>query len=692
MKRTLLAALLIIFTTLSSANAQSTLYGLTNTNAVFSIKNVNNPYAITGPYAVTGIVSGQVLVGLGVRTGNGQLYALGYDSVAATAELYIISRGGTTYYATAVSGALASVSLGLTNNIAFHFVPTMDNQIRIVGRNGNNYIMNADNGTVSYTGTSGLSFAADDLRAGVGVLAATAYTNNFYGSDVTSEVGYDALNNVLVTFGTSNFSNGFNIATNSMRSLGATTDMALAIGSSVGMDTWFDISSNHNILFLAGNPLTAGAHLYTTDISEPSGTLTDLGPIGTGTLNVRSIAFQTHRDSASVISGYLLTGLTLNLRNLIFFDSQTPETIRKVVTPGGITAGQRLIGIDYSTNGLLYGLGYNSSAQNYQLYTIDTASGYATAVNLVPASLNLGIDDGSGNFINASMRFLATDTSRIKIVGNNGNTNVTLSAFTGMVASNDTVLRYITGDINFGGAANLTSIAYTGYGNDTVTQLFGYDANTGNLVTFDFTNTGGGFGDGSNGYISTGLNLNSTLLTAMHTPGYNNSYLNIAFDNVSMNNVGFIAANYLGDSGSLLNYSALYDMSGMLTAYNKGTATAPEALGRIGTATPVKDITLMRASLASSPTGLLAGYVGVNDLLVYPNPASNTTNIALPVTLQVPIFVQIINLNGNIVRAYEYPAGSNLLNVDMSTLPLGLYSVRVSGKYLGTHNISVVKQ
>jgi hypothetical protein len=133
-------------------------------------------------------------------------------------------------------------------------------------------------------------------------------------------------------------------------------------------------------------------------------------------------------------------------------------------------------------------------------------------------------------------------------------------------------------------------------------------------------------------------------------------------------------------------------MSGMLTGYHKGTSASPETRGRIGTATPVKDITLMRASLHSSPTGLLPGYVGVNDLLVYPNPVSNNTNIALPVTLQVPVFVQIIDLNGNLARSYEYPAGSNLLKVDMSTLPIGLYSVRVRGKYLGTHNIAVVKQ
>jgi type IX secretion system substrate protein len=253
-------------------------------------------------------------------------------------------------------------------------------------------------------------------------------------------------------------------------------------------------------------------------------------------------------------------------------------------------------------------------------------------------------------------------------------------------------VQYITGDASFGATPAITSIAFTGYNIDTVTQMFGFDANTGGLIMFDNTNALVGYGNGSSGYINTDISLNSVLSLLAHTSAYNNSYINIAFDPTSMSNIGFMASNYLGDSGTAqLNYSVLYDMSSMLTGYHKGTTGTPTTIGRIGYGTPVKDIAIRRAAPVSTGVVAYAGNPG-NDLLVYPNPVLSQTKIVLDVIPVSDVFVDILDLNGRVDRSFQYTPGTSVLDVDMSRLPTGLYSVRVSGNDIGSHNLKVVKE
>ena len=83
---------------------------------------------------------------------------------------------------------------------------------------------------------------------------------------------------------------------------------------------------------------------------------------------------------------------------------------------------------------------------------------------------------------------------------------------------------------------------------------------------------------------------------------------------------------------------------------------------------------------------------GINDLLVYPNPVVSSTKVVLNEASMENVYVYVIDMNGRIDRSYQYIPGSNVLDVDMSTLPIGLYSLRVWGKGIGSHNIEVVKQ
>lgn len=690
MKNGLLSALAVGMLFSSALHAQTTLYGLTDANAIFSMNDVNTPSSISGPYSVSGVMSGQVLIALDVRQSNSKLYALGYDSVLHQGELYVLTPSGTTYTATAVSGTLNSMDLGLTNNAAFDFVSTMDNQIRVIGRNGNHYVMNADNGTIATTGTGTLGFASGDpYSTGSAVLAATAYTNSFYGADATQEVGYDAVNNVLVKFDAGNFGNGFNNASTTIHSVGTGIGTVLLGTGSVGMDAWYDSAAHNNTIFLTGSTLVAGAHLYKYNLSSTSGTATDLGAIGSGSLNVRDIAFAGTRDTTTAVTGRMMTALSLNMRNLIYFDAAHPDIIRRVVPLSGMSAGQAMVAIDYASTGKLYGLGYNSVAHTYQLYTIDSATGSVSAVNGTPMALDLGSDDGSGNGINASFRFISTAANRIRVIGNNGNTNVQLDVPSGTVAATNTGMIYTTGDPHFGGTANLVSMAYTGYNGDATTQAFGYDANTGNMVMFSATNDNAGYGDASSGYINTSIDLNSVLSFVAHNSTYNNAHINIMYDQAANANMGYFISNYSGDNDDQLNYSMMYDMSTMLTAYHKGTAGAPVAMGKVGYGIPVKDITASRYYTGTGPT--LVSYVGNDDLLVYPNPAVSNARIILPVASEGKVTVNVIDMNGNLMRSYKYEPRSYRLDVDMSQLPVGVYSVRVSGKGVGEHSLKIEK-
>jgi trimeric autotransporter adhesin len=695
MKNRLLTAALagILMGSAISASAQSaTLYGITNANAIFTMSSASSPSSISGPYSISGITSGQFLVGIASRSSNGMLYALGYDSSAGRAQLYTITSSGASYVATAV-GASLYMSLGTTNNAAFAFVSDFDNQIRVIGRNGNNYVMNADSGTVMATGST-LGYVSGDTYFGTSAtVAATSYTNHFYGSDATEEVGYDIANNVLFTFDAGTYANGFNNASSNMHSVGITSALSLATGSNIGMDTWYDSATHSNTTFLAATNLFGSAHLYSYNWGiATTGTLNDLGAIGTGSITVRGIAFgMSAPDSTAPVTGHLATALTLNLRNLVFFDSYSPSKIRREVRLSGMTSGQTMLAIDYGADFNLYGFGYNYTSGTYQLYRIDTTTGSVTAINSTAASLNLGTDDGSGDHINVGFRFIANSANRIRVIGNGGRTNVQISATTGLVVETDSALTRVSGDASSGDSLSLTSFAYTDtYSGDTSSQLLGYDAVSGSLVLFDAANDTMGYGTGSSGYISTDFSLSAVLSLFSSGSGttYNNAYLDIMY--TGSTNVGYMASNYYGDSSYLENYASFYDMTSINSAYARTSGSSmPSYAGTIGKGIPVKDMSLRKTynSLGVST----ARNNNQADLLLYPNPAVTNARIVLPEASYHDVFLEVIDLNGNVISSYQYPAGTYQLDFDVNTLPVGLYSLRVIQLGVSYHNLKLVK-
>jgi hypothetical protein len=80
-----------------------------------------------------------------------------------------------------------------------------------------------------------------------------------------------------------------------------------------------------------------------------------------------------------------------------------------------------------------------------------------------------------------------------------------------------------------------------------------------------------------------------------------------------------------------------------------------------------------------------------NNLLLYPNPVTSNARIILPAAAANNVFVDIIDMNGRIMRSYEFGKGTFQLDMDMSILPVGLYSVRVAQAGMPLDNLKVVK-
>ena len=82
----------------------------------------------------------------------------------------------------------------------------------------------------------------------------------------------------------------------------------------------------------------------------------------------------------------------------------------------------------------------------------------------------------------------------------------------------------------------------------------------------------------------------------------------------------------------------------------------------------------------------------IDDLLVYPNPVLSSTRIVLNTLPVSNVYVEVVDMNGNVTRSYQFAPGTYNLDVDMSRLPNGLYTVRVHEKDAGYHNLRVMKQ
>lgn len=165
------------------------------------------------------------------------------------------------------------------------------------------------------------------------------------------------------------------------------------------------------------------------------------------------------------VSGATLYATTVN-NELISFDSADACGITSSVKISGLQPDEDILGIDFRpSNGMLYALGSTS-----RIYTIDTASGVATAVG--PQLSTLLDGDAFGFDFNPRAN---ANVGAIRIVSDTGQ-NLRIHPDT-LVVAVDGTLAYATGDANEGAEPSIVAAAYTnsrlGF---TGTTLYNIDA------------------------------------------------------------------------------------------------------------------------------------------------------------------------------------------------------------------------
>lgn len=164
----------------------------------------------------------------------------------------------------------------------------------------------------------------------------------------------------------------------------------------------------------------------------------------------------------------------INGRNLLIrFDTNTPGFTDSTQVIRGLQPGESILAIDFRpANGALYGLGSQS-----RIYTIDPASGQATAVGNAPFTPALEGSEFGFDF--------NPTVDRIRVVSNTGQ-NLRLHPDTGAVAAVDGRLNADNmADFKIVGAAYTNSVAGA-----TTTVLYGIDAEQRALVMQNPPNDG----------------------------------------------------------------------------------------------------------------------------------------------------------------------------------------------------------
>lgn len=444
---------LLFAATISTSSLQAqTVYAVTTSGNLVSF-SATAPGTITSTVALTGLTAGQSLQGLDFRPATGQLYAVGYNSTNGQTQVYLVKTA--TGLATPV-GAAVTLATGMAN-LGVDFNPTVD-RIRVTSSTGQNYRLNPNDGTITFTDTP-LAYAAGDMHAGATPNVYTvAYTNNFSTATTTTLYFYDYSTNKLGTILPPN--NG------TLNTIGSST---IAPSTGVGLD--LDIFTNTagaNFAYLTANTAGLGNNFYTVNLG--TGAATIVGSVGSG-LALTEMAIQVTPPQHSRI----IYGISGN--NLVTFNSATPATILSTTSLTGLGSGETILGIDFRpATGELFALGSLS-----RLYTINLTTGALTQV---------GTD---GGFTLNGTRFgfdFNPTVDRIRLVSNTEQ-NLRLNPITGGLAATDVNLAYAAGDVNAGANPNALAIGYTNsFAGSTATTLYHYDSSLNILGTINPPNNG----------------------------------------------------------------------------------------------------------------------------------------------------------------------------------------------------------
>lgn len=453
---------------------------------------------------ITGITGGFSIEGIDFRPNTGELYAIAYNPVNGEARLFTLDLNTAAATAIGAGPVVLEPNMGEVN---FDFNPTVD-RIRVTGSNNANYRLHPVTGAIA-AADGDLAYAAGDVNTGIDPLvAAGAYTNSYIGTTTTTLYNYDAALNVIVSQNPPN--NG------TLNTIGVTGIAVDAANPAVDMDIFFNAATQSNISLLsATSALANGSVLYNLNLATGAATIIDT--IGVQT-QVNDMAIFINRSVPAQVTGQLVYAVTAN-NSLISFDSELPGVIRSITPVTGVFAAQPLAGLDFRpATGELYAIGYNNTSGMARLYTIDLATGAATAVGADSVMVQAGLGAVTFDF--------NPTVDRIRLMGAN-NANFRLHPVTGAVVATDGTLSYAIGDVNAAADPAVGAGAYTNsFNGSTSTTLYDYDYELNVLSSQIPPNNGTLNTIGSSGIIVNAMNPSIDLdIFYAYADGSNTAYL-----------------------------------------------------------------------------------------------------------------------------------------------------------------------
>ena len=623
----------------SAAQAQ-TVYGLsiTSSPAVSSLVtfDAGTPGTFTSTVLLSGYTAGQAIVGIDSRPNTGQVFALGYNPTGTVVQLYVINL--TTGVLTPVGAALTQNLGASTSRIGFDFNPTVD-RIRVTAANGTDLRLNPNNGGLAATDGT-LAYATTDANTGqTPGVGSSAYTNSYIGSTATMLYNLDEANSRLVLQNPPNNGTLLTVGPLGVATNGVSQSSDLDIYSSpAGVNTAYMTSA------ISTSAAAAASTLYTVNLA--TGAATVVGALGTGPLvAITDITFAISRPATlPAVTGQLAYALAGT--NLLTFDTSKPDLVRTSVGITGVDATQTLAGIDIrpATN-TLYAFGYNTTAQTYTLYALNTLTGVASPVNTTPIALALGTGKVGFDFNPVVDRIRVTSGSRA---------NFRLNPNDGALAATDTNLAYATGDANAAATPNIGASAYTNSvanATATTTALYNYDLSLNILAVQAAPNTGALATVGATGITANTVTSNLDLDIYSSVAGTNIAYL-VANPGTSPNT-------------NLYTVNLATGATTLVGAIGNGLAARDIAIaGNAGVVTAVRE----RADLATG-FGL------------YPNPSHDGTTLAFELVRAAQVELSVFDHLGRRVatqRVGMLPAGRQAVRWQSADARAGLYLVRLS--------------
>lgn len=87
-----------------------------------------------------------------------------------------------------------------------------------------------------------------------------------------------------------------------------------------------------------------------------------------------------------------------------------------------------------------------------------------------------------------------------------------------------------------------------------------------------------------------------------------------------------------------------------------------------------------------------AGNAGGGQVRMYPNPAVYQTRVALGHAALAPVVAELVDMNGRLASRTSFPAGREVLNLDVSYIPAGIYAVRIFEGTVLTQQLRLVRR